>query len=108
MPPESPSWTASCPLQRTGWWRDAITAGQGCDGIMLQTIARGSISFGLVKIPVRLHSAIEPHSVPLNQVHAKDGSRVRLRRICEAGGTEIPYQEVARGYELSRSELLQC
>jgi DNA end-binding protein Ku len=59
---------------------------------------KGSISFGLVSVPVQLFSATEEHDIPLHQVHAKDGSRVRMRRFCEAEDKEIPYQEIAKGY----------
>ncbi|MEU4499627.1 Ku protein [Streptomyces sp. NPDC023998] len=60
---------------------------------------KGAISFGLVTIPVQLFAATEEHDVPLRQVHAKDGSRVRMRRFCEAEDREISYPEVAKGYE---------
>lgn len=60
---------------------------------------KGAISFGLVTVPVRLYPATQEHSVPLHQVHVKDGSRVRMKRFCEAEDREIPYAEIARGYE---------
>lgn len=47
---------------------------------MLPAISRLSITFGLVTIPVTIHSVIEEQSVPLHQVHAEDGGRIRLRR----------------------------
>ncbi|WP_405857587.1 Ku protein [Streptomyces sp. NBC_00090] len=60
---------------------------------------KGAISFGLVTIPVQLFTATEEHDIPLRQVHEKDGSRVRQRRVCEAEDVEIPYQEITKGYE---------
>ncbi|MFZ3500346.1 Ku protein [Streptomyces sp. 5.8] len=60
---------------------------------------KGAISFGLVTIPVQLFTATEEHDIPLRQVHEKDGSRVRLRRVCEAEDVEIPYAEITKGYE---------
>lgn len=60
---------------------------------------KGAISFGLVTIPVQLFTATEEHDIPLRQVHEKDGSRVRLRRVCEAEDVEIPYAEIGKGYE---------
>ncbi|MFF4421147.1 Ku protein [Streptomyces sp. NPDC001549] len=60
---------------------------------------KGAISFGLVTIPVQLFTATEEHDIPLRQVHEKDGSRVRLRRVCEVEDVEIPYQEITKGYE---------
>ena len=65
----------------------------------MQTAWKGAISFGLVSIPVRLHKATEKHGVSLHQVHAADGGRVRMRRVCERCGTEVPYSDIARGYE---------
>ena len=60
---------------------------------------KGAISFGQVSIPVQLHSATQEHGVPLHQVHIKDGHRIRIRRVCEADGEEVPYEEIAKGYE---------
>jgi len=67
---------------------------------MAQTIWKGAISFGLVSIPVRLYAATDERGVSLRQVHAADGGRIRYRRICELEGEEVPYSEIAKGYEL--------
>ncbi|WP_051877051.1 Ku protein [Streptomyces natalensis] len=67
---------------------------------MVQTIARLSITWGLVTIPVTVHAATAPHSLPLHQVHARcGGGRIRLRRVCEREGVEVPYEQVARGWD---------
>jgi DNA end-binding protein Ku len=60
---------------------------------------KGAISFGLVTIPVQLFTAVQEHDVPLHQVHGEDGSRVRMRRFCEAEDKEVPYSEITKGYE---------
>jgi DNA end-binding protein Ku len=60
---------------------------------------KGAISFGLVTIPVQLFTAVQEHDVPLHQVHEADGSRVRMRRFCEAENREVPYAEITKGYE---------
>ena len=60
---------------------------------------KGAVSFGLVTIPVQLFAATREHDVPLHQVHHKDGSRVRMRRFCEEENKEVPYAEIARGYQ---------
>ncbi|MFJ4792717.1 non-homologous end joining protein Ku [Kitasatospora purpeofusca] len=65
----------------------------------MQTTWKGTISFGLVSIPVHLYSATKEHDVPLHQVHAKDGGRVRMKRYCEEEEKEVPYAEIAKGYE---------
>jgi DNA end-binding protein Ku len=60
---------------------------------------KGAISFGLVTVPVALAPAVEEHSIPLHQVHAKDGGRVRMKRVCELEDAEVPYSEIAKGYD---------
>ncbi|KRV49976.1 DNA repair protein [Wenjunlia vitaminophila] len=65
----------------------------------MRSIWKGTISFGLVSIPVQLFSATQEHRVPLHQVHARDGSRIRMHRFCEKEGKEVPYEEIARGYQ---------
>lgn len=67
---------------------------------MPQTIWKGAISFGLVTIPVKLYAATEERGVSLHQVHVTDGGRIRYRRICEIDGDEVPYRDIARGYQL--------
>jgi DNA end-binding protein Ku len=68
---------------------------------MPTTIARMSMTFSLVSIPVSVSAATGPgqHEVPLHMVHAADGGRIRQRRICEQDGAEVPYEDIARGYE---------
>lgn len=60
---------------------------------------KGTIGFGLVAIPVALHTAIREHDVPLHQVHKKDGGRIRMQRICEIEGVKVEYADVAKGIE---------
>jgi len=67
---------------------------------MPRSIWKGAISFGLVTIPVKLYSATEEKDVAFRQVHAADGGRIKYKRVCEIDGEEIPYAEIAKGYEL--------
>jgi len=60
----------------------------------------GTISFGMVRIPVKLYAATEQREVAFRQVHKGDGGRIMLRRVCSACGREVPYAEVAKGHEL--------
>jgi DNA end-binding protein Ku len=69
-----------------------------------RSIWNGTISFGLLTVPIKVHSAIEDRGVHFHQVHAKDGARIRQRRICSREGTEVPYDQVAKGYELREGE----
>jgi DNA end-binding protein Ku len=67
---------------------------------MPHTIWKGAVSFGLVTIPIRVYAATEERGVSLHQVHAADGGRIRYRRICELDGEEVPYRDIAKGYQL--------
>jgi DNA end-binding protein Ku len=72
----------------------------------MQTIWKGAISFGLVSIPVRVYSATDERGIALRQVHASDGGRIRYRRICELDGEEVPYSDIAKGFDLGGGELV--
>lgn len=72
----------------------------------MQTVWKGSISFGLVSIPVKLVSATEEKDVSLRQVHAADAGRIKYRRVCSLDGEEVPYQDIARGYELPDGDMV--
>jgi DNA end-binding protein Ku len=67
---------------------------------------KGSISFGLVMIPVRLYAATEQKDISFRQVHREDGGRIRFRRFCSIDGDEIPYEDIAKGYELPTGEMV--
>ena len=65
----------------------------------MQIVWKGVISFGLVSIPVRLFAATEEHGVSFRQLHVSDGGQIRYRRVCDLDGEEVPYSDIARGYE---------
>ena len=67
---------------------------------MPQAIWTGSISFGLVTVPVRLVSATRSQDVRFNQLEAATGSRIRYRRVSEQTGEEVPNDQIVKGYEL--------
>lgn len=60
----------------------------------------GSLSFGLVNVPVRLHSAVRDLDLHFHQLHEKDGARIEVRRFCSQEDREVPYEEIGHGYEL--------
>jgi len=64
----------------------------------MRSIWKGSLSFGLVNVPIKLYSATEDHDVPLHQVHDKDGGRIRYKRVCEIDGEVVEYENIARAY----------
>ena len=59
----------------------------------------GSISFGLVNVPVKLFTAAKNKDIRFNQLHAPDMSRVQMKRFCAEEQTEIPFSEIVKGYE---------
>ncbi len=68
---------------------------------MPRPLWNGSISFGLVNVPVRLFRAQSPQDVRFHQLHQSDGVRIQQKRICPAHGEEVSYDEIVKGYELS-------
>jgi DNA end-binding protein Ku len=64
----------------------------------MRSIWKGSLSFGLVNVPVKLYSATEDHDVPLHQVHDADGGRIRYKRVCEIDGETVDYEHIAKAY----------
>jgi len=72
----------------------------------MRSIWKGAISFGLVTIPVKLYSATEQKDVTFHQVHREDGGRIRYKRVCTVDGEEVPYSDIAKGYELPTGEVV--
>ena len=72
----------------------------------MHSMWKGSISFGLVMIPVKLYAATEQKDIAFRQVHRTDGGRIRFRRVCSIDGEEIPYEQVAKGFELPSGEMI--
>jgi len=72
----------------------------------MRVVWRGTISVGLVTIPVRLYVATESKRVPSNQIHVSDGGRVQYKRVCSIDGAEVPYEEIGRGYVSTTGELV--
>ena len=68
---------------------------------MARAIWRGSVSFGLVTIPVRLFSAVSRKTVQFNQIDSKTGARVKQLRVSAADGREVSYDQIVKGYEVA-------
>jgi DNA end-binding protein Ku len=71
---------------------------------MPRSIWNGTITFGLIAVPIKVHSATEDKTVHFHQVHEKDGARIKQKRLCSEEGEEVPYKEVAKGYEVREGE----
>jgi DNA end-binding protein Ku len=71
---------------------------------MPRSIWTGSISFGLVSVPVRMYSAVEEHTLHFNYVHAPDGSRIGYEKICKAEDKPVPDDEIVKAFEYEKGE----
>ena len=69
---------------------------------MPRPIWSGSISFGLVNVPVKLFSATSPKEVRFHMLHDKDGARIQQKRVCSADGHEVPWEHIVKGFEISK------
>ncbi len=73
-------------------------------GAVPRAIWSGSISFGLVNVPVRMYSAIEEKDLHFNYVHAPDGSRIGYEKVCKEEGKPVPDSEIVRAFEWEKGE----
>lgn len=72
----------------------------------MRAIWSGSLSFGLVNIPVKLYSGVKPEKVSFHFLHNKDLSPIRFARVCREDGKEIPYEDIVRGYEYTKGDYI--
>jgi DNA end-binding protein Ku len=68
---------------------------------MARAIWSGTLTFGLVTIPVKLYPAVQRKTVRFNQLDGEDNSRIQQRRVNSATGEEVPYDRLVKGYEIS-------
>jgi DNA end-binding protein Ku len=73
---------------------------------MPRAIWKGSIAFGLVSIPVELHTAVRDHRPKFRMLHAKDKSPVRYERICQRDGTAVAWEDLVKGYEYEKGRFV--
>jgi DNA end-binding protein Ku len=66
----------------------------------------GSLSFGLVNVPVALHSAVRDLDVHFHQLHETDGARIETRRFCTDEDREVPFDEIGHGYDLDGKQVV--
>ena len=73
----------------------------------MRAIWSGSISFGLVNIPVKLYSAAEDRAgIDLHMLHKTDGAPIRYLKVCSKDGQEVPFENIVKGYEYSKGEFV--
>ena len=68
---------------------------------MPRAIWTGSISFGLLNVPVRLYSAVARRGIALREIRESDGARIRHRRVAEGTDEEVPYEEIVKAFEVA-------
>ena len=73
---------------------------------MPRAIWTGSITFGLLNVPVKLYSAVSSRAIRFRELREKDGSRVRHKRVAEADGEEVAYEEMVKGYEITPDQYI--
>lgn len=73
---------------------------------MPRSIWKGAVSFGLVTIPVKVYGATEEKDISFRQLHAADGGRIRYKRVCEVCATEVPFAEIAKGYDAADGRMV--
>jgi DNA end-binding protein Ku len=71
---------------------------------MARSLWTGSISFGLVSVPVRMYSAVEEHTLHFNLVHEPDGSRIGYEKVCKAEDKPVPDDEIVKAFEYEKGE----
>jgi len=68
---------------------------------MARAIWSGTISFGLLNVPVRLYSAVARRSIALREIRESDSARIKHRRVAEGTDEEVPYENIVKAYELA-------
>jgi DNA end-binding protein Ku len=66
---------------------------------MPRSLWNGTVAFGMVRVPVKLHAATESKAVRFHERHATDGAAIEHRRVCVQEDREVPYAEIVKGYE---------
>ena len=68
---------------------------------MARAIWSGSISFGLLNVPVKLYSAVARRNIALREIRESDGARIKHRRVAEGTDEEVPYEEIVKAFEIT-------
>jgi DNA end-binding protein Ku len=71
---------------------------------MARAIWSGSISFGLLNVPVKLYSAVARRSIGLREIRESDGTRIRHRRVAEGSDEEVPYEKIVKAFEITKDQ----
>ena len=73
---------------------------------MARSLWKGSLSFGLVNIPIELHTAVRDHRPRFRMLHAKDKSPVKYERVCIRDGHAVAWEDLVKGYEYAKGHFV--
>ena len=73
---------------------------------MARSIWSGTISFGLIAIPVKLYTAVRHRGVSFNQLDDRNMGRIRYQKVSEQTGEEVPSDQIVKGYEITRGRYI--
>src|SRR5438270_1673053 len=73
---------------------------------MARALWKGSVTFGLVNIPVELHTAVRDHRPHFRMLHTKDKSPVRFERVCIRDGRPVAWEDLVKGYEYEKGRFV--
>src|SRR5213076_1612783 len=73
---------------------------------MARSLWKGSLSFGLVNIPIELHTAVRDHRPKFRMLHAADKSPVKYERVCIRDGHAVAWEDLVKGYEYSKGHFV--
>src|SRR3954464_13139687 len=73
---------------------------------MARALWKGSISFGLVNIPIELHTAVRDHRPKFRMLHASDKSPVKYERVCIRDGHAVAWEDLVKGYEFEKGHFV--
>ncbi len=68
---------------------------------MARAIWSGSISFGLLNVPVKLYSAVARRNIALREIRDSDSARIKHRRVAEGTDEEVPYENIVKAFEIT-------
>jgi DNA end-binding protein Ku len=73
---------------------------------MARPVWKGSIAFGLVSIPVELHTAVRDHRPRFRMLHASDNSPIQFKRVCAREGKPVAWEDLVKGFEYSKGQFV--
>ncbi len=72
----------------------------------MASIWKGSLTFGLVHVPVEMKTAVRTDQIHFRMLHAEDLSPIKYERVCQADGEPVPWNEIVKGYEYAKGKFV--